>query len=162
MEENENDNDKDNYNTINNLEKIDAMVTDVLNNSLGKSLFENKKIKQYLNIFKRNSVANIDKNTIVYQMPFTGESKYKNYDKISTDIKKIEISIRKENELKNKKKIKSKDSENENAKNDNLYFDIFEEEKEEEKKKKNIFKNEKYNILEIIKKFKIPPEKRTI
>ena len=96
------------YNGIkNNLEIIDTMANDVIQHSLGKGIFENKKIKQLINRVRKTVVKNvgvIDKNTIVYQLPGTGEIKYKNYDKITMDIKRIEISIRKENALKRKQK----------------------------------------------------------
>ena len=164
MEEDEND--KDNkYTTFqDNLDKIDTMATNVIKNTFANGIFENKRIKQLFNQVKKaiKNVPLIDKNTIVYQLPLTGETKYKNYDKIVTDIRRVEINIRKENEIKRKKKIEQKEIDYENQNNDYLYSDNYEEEKEEEKIKKNIFNTEEYNILEVIQKFKILPEKRTI
>ena len=43
-----------------------------------------------------SSRSNLQKQSIVYQLPNTGESKSKDYDKISGDIKKLELSIKKE------------------------------------------------------------------
>ena len=164
MEEDEND--KDNkYTTFqDNLDKIDTMATNVIKNTFANGIFENKRIKQLFNQVKKaiKNVPLIDKNTIVYQLPLTGETKYKNYDKIVADIRRVEINIRKENEIKRKKKIEQKEIDYENQNNDYLYSDNYEEEKEEEKIKKNIFNTEEYNILEVIQKFKILPEKRTI
>ena len=162
MEEDEKDNDHKFEELTRNLDMIDNMASNVINNSISKGLFENRKIKQiFTNVLKKpvKNISSIDKNTIVYQLPGTGETKYKNYDKITLDIKKVEIGIRKENEKK-KKKLESKNFDYEASVNENLLMsDNYEEEKEI---KKNVFNLEEYNIIEVIQKFKMLPEKRTI
>ena len=159
-----NDNNENKYNEITkNLDIIDTMANDVINNSLTNGIFENKKIKQiFTHAIKRptKNYAAINKQTIVYQLPGVGESKYKNYDKITIDIKKVELAIRKENEIKRKKKLEIQMWEFGNLNNEPLLTsDNYDEEKEE---KKYLFHIEEYNILEVIQKFKILPEKRTI
>ena len=158
-----NDNNENKYNEITkNLDIIDTMANDVISNSLTNGIFENKKIKQiFTHAIKRptKNYASINKDTIVYQLPGVGETKYKNYDKITIDIKKVELAIRKENE-KRKKKLEIQMWEFGNLNNVPLLSsDNYDEEKEE---KKNLFHIEEYNILEVIQKFKILPEKRTI
>ena len=129
MEKDEND--KDNKYTIfqDNLDKIDTMATNVIKNTFANGIFENKRIKQLFNHVRKTikNVPLIDKNTIVYQLPLTGETKYKNYDKIVTDIRRVEINIRKENEIKRKKKIEQKEIDSENKNNDYFYSDNYEE-----------------------------------
>ena len=165
-EQKEEDKDKDNNSeTKHNLDIIDSMANDVLKNSLSRGIFENKKIKQIFSHVLKRTIKNftIDKNTIVYQLPGTGDSKFKNYDKIAQDIKNVEISIKKEIKLKKKKRELNKDSKNDNLTKSNYFSDNFyDEEKEDEKMKKNIFNAEEYNLLLVIQKLKIPPEKRTI
>ena len=161
MEEDEKDK-EEKYDILNkNIDMINNMASNVISNSISKGLFENKKIKQIFNPLKKNikNISIIDKNTIVYQLPGIGE-KYKNYDKIALDIKRVEISIKKEKE-KIRKKLINKNYDFESSSNEIILLsDKYEE--EEKENKKNIFDAEEYNIIEVIQKFKIPPEKRTI
>ena len=164
--EEEKDKDKDKKTEEkNNLEIIDNKTNDVAKNNTTKRIFENKRIKQIFSHVLKRTLKNmtIDKNAIVYQLPGTGDAKFKNYDKITQDIKNVEINIRKEIKLKKRKREQNKDSNNENMMKINFFYDTFyDDEREEEKMKKNIFRTEEYNLLLVIQKFKIPPEKRTI
>ena len=98
-----------------------------------------------------------NRRSIVYQLPNTGDSRSKDYDKISGDIKKVEITIRKENELKRKKSPDYLENNNINESSSSEVNTI-----EEEINKKNNINIEKYNILEVIQKFKVSPENRTV
>ena len=96
----------------------------------------------------------MQRSSVVYQLPNTGDTRYKDYDKISGDIKKLEMSIRKEKEL-YWRKTSSK-----MIANDGLdAIESNSSEDEENDKNKYI---EKFNILEVIQKFKILPENRTV
>ena len=117
---------------------------------------KNKLIKQINGHSLRRSIKKIDRKTIIYQIPGTGELK-KNYDKILSEIKKVELSIKKENQLKLKKKLENNDYYYENMMNNNFLFEL-----NEEKNKENLFDIESYNISQVIEKFKIEPENRTI
>ena len=96
----------------------------------------------------------MQRSSVVYQLPNTGDTRYKDYDKISGDIKKLEMSIRKEKEL-YWRKTSSKIIANEGL--DAIESNSSED--EENDKNKYI---EKFNILEVIQKFKILPENRTV
>jgi len=49
----------------------------------------------------------LERSSIVYQLPHTGDMKFKDYDKISGDIRKLELTIKKENRQ-NSKRISEK------------------------------------------------------
>lgn len=99
----------------------------------------------------------IDKNTVVYQLPGTGDAKFKNYSKITNDIRKVERMIKKENKLKNKQKMGNNEQNKKKMSID--YFNIYDD---DDKIGDNVFDIEKYDISQVIKKFKIDPEQRTI
>ena len=99
----------------------------------------------------------LDRFSIVYNIPGTGESKEKNYDRITGNIKRIERTMRKE------KKAYLKTLRSKNVNNDDISSSDSNKSIDEESDKKN--KNNeliKYNILEVIQKFRIPPENRTV
>ena len=149
-----------------NLDIIDNMAHDFLNNSLSRGIFQNRKIQKIFTQNYRRSLKTpslVTRDTIVYMLPGTGE-RSKNYDKIATDIKKMEKSIRKENELKLKNKNDKSSSGPDYFFTESRLFEVdFDiDNEEDEKVKKKLFHTEEYNILEVIQKFKIPPEKRTI
>ena len=99
----------------------------------------------------------LDRFSIVYNIPGTGESKEKNYDRITGNIKRIERTMRKE------KKAYLKTLRSKNVNNDDISSSDSNKSIDEESDKKN--KNnelKKYNILEVIQKFRIPPENRTV
>ena len=111
----------------------------------------------------RSMKPGLQRITVVYQLPNTGDNKSKDYDKISGDIRKVEIAIRKEHEL-NWRKLSSKTLRNRGF--DSIESDSLEDnDSSDEEYGKN---NDKYkfkeniNILEVIQKFKIPPENRTV
>ena len=162
-EQKENDNTKTKEITKN-LDLIDKMANNVMNNSSTvDGIFKNKKIKQIFNNFLKKSIKGIStlsKDTIVYQLPGIAETKYKDYDKIAIDIKKTELAIKKENEVKKNKLLESQNLEESN--NDYLLSSDYYNEEIEKKIQNNIFQVEEYNILEVIRKFKKLPEKRTI
>ena len=130
------------------------------NYTLTGALFKNKRLNKIFTKTARASHAKpkIERGSIVYQIPNTGEMKFKDYDKISGDIKKLENTIRKEKEI-YWKKLSSK-------KNLGSFNDIEESYSSKENSIDNELKKnkfiDKYNILEVIQKFKIPPENRTV
>ena len=97
----------------------------------------------------------LERSSIVYKLPGTGEVKFKDYDKITGDIKRLERIIRKESHLRT------------STSNNLNYNDISSSESSGtidddsgEKNKSNEL--EKYNIFEVIQRFRIPPENRTV
>ena len=106
----------------------------------------------------------LERSSIVYQLPHTGDMKFKDYDKISEDIRKLELTIKREN-IQNSKRISEKKM-TIMYKNDIHENDESEEkdsnEEDENNKNNDTSYIEKYNILEVIQKFKIPPENRTV
>ena len=98
----------------------------------------------------------IDKNTVVYQIPGTGEAKFKNYTKITNDIKRVEIMIKKENKIKHRLNMKNNEQSNEKMTID--YYNIYDDDKIGD----NLFDIENYDISQVIQKFKIDPEQRTV
>ena len=107
-----------------------------------------RKFKFYRPVLERTSV--------VYELAGNGDEKFKNYDKISGDIRRLERLMKKEKErylrsLKNKNlRINDGSSSESNT---------IDEELNKNKKSNEL---EKYNILEVIQKFRIPPENRTV
>ena len=106
----------------------------------------------------------LERSSIVYQLPHTGDMKFKDYDKISGDIRQLELTIKRENRQ-NSKRISEKKM-TIMYKNDIHENDESEEkdsnEEDENNKNNDTSYIEKYNILEVIQKFKIPPENRTV
>ena len=124
------------------------------------SIFKTKSSKKHTTRPKKKSLSSrsiLQKQSIVYQLPNTGESKSKDYDKISGDIKKLELSIKKEKEYLKKKTITNNLEKTESYSLESS--SAFDEEISKTKSNKFV---EKYNILEVIQKFKIPPENRTV
>ena len=198
---NNNDIINDNINNNNNNNNIDNN-TFVINSPLHHHSSESNKYKEFLKLFKRknrhsltegffnnpelNLILNkstkgltlpkykhtLEPSSIVYQMPNTGESKNKDYEKISGDIRRLELSIRRESRknlkrlsqkrltmFKEKKENKDKDKDiNESISSEGI-FNIDDDEYNQTNNESYI---EKYNILEVIQKFKIPPENRTV
>ena len=124
---------------------------------------------------KTDKMISLD--TLVYEILNPGESRSKNYDKISFEIKNVE-QIAKIEKAKLRKKINlinKRLTENNETKESNIN-DIKEENKEEydnqESKILNLQmkklmmmeyeRDKKYNFIEVIQKLKIPPEKRKI
>ena len=124
---------------------------------------------------KNDKMISLD--TLVYEILNPGESRSKNYDKISLEIKNVE-QIAKIEKAKLKKKINlinKRLTENNETKESNIK-DIKEDNKEEydnqESKILNLQmkklvmmeyeRDKKYNFIEVIQKLKIPPEKRKI
>ena len=98
----------------------------------------------------------IEKNTVVYQIPGTGDVKFKNYTKITNDIRKVEKMIKKENKFKHKLQMENNDQNKEKMTID--YSNIYDDDIIGD----NIFDIEKYDISQVIQKFKIDPEQRTV
>ena len=111
------------------------------------SNFNIKSKKQRSTINRKKNYIVITKNTIVYDIPGIGD-KFKNYEKITKEIKPCELEIIKEN----KKKLQNQ-YEDEN---------IYDEDEIKRTKTNKIFITEPYNIFDVIKKFAKEPEKRTI
>ena len=137
------------------------------NYALTGSLFKNKQLNQlFAKSTKKLGTTKpaLQRASIVYQLPNTGDMKSKDYDKISGDIKKLEVAIRKEHEL-NWRKLSSKNLESNNFNSIESYSsevnNTIDEELEKNNNNKNAYK-EKFNILEVIQKFKIAPENRTV
>ena len=130
------------------------------NFTLTGALFKNQRLNKIFTKTARTSHVKpkVERASIVYQLPHIGDMKFKDYDKISGDIKKLENTIRKEKEM-FWKKLSSKT-------NSNNFNDIDGSYSSEENSIDNGLKNnkyiDKYNILEVIQKFKIPPENRTV
>ena len=99
----------------------------------------------------------IEKNTVVYQIPGTGDVKFKNYSKITNDIRKVEIMIKKENKFMHKQQMKNNEQNKEKMTID--YSNIYDD---DDKIGDNIFDIENYDISKVIQKFKIDPEQRTV
>ena len=128
-------------------------------------LFKNQQLnKIFAKSTKKSGTSRegIQRSSIVYQLPNTGDMKEKDYDKISGEIKEFEMSIRRTVRI-NTKKITKKNSENNYYHNMESYSSDLNNTIEEEyiKNKDNKY-SDKFNILEVIKKFKIPPENRTV
>ena len=131
------------------------------------------------NLSKNKTDKIITLDTLVYEIIRSGESKYKNYDKISAEIKnaeqiskiekaKLEKKINlmnkrlNESKLMNTNEVKENEVEDpENTKNENVQNKIL-----NIQMKKLIMleyeRDKKYNFIEVIQKLKIPPEKRKI
>ena len=128
-------------------------------------LFKNQQLNQlFVKSTKKMKTTrlSIQRGTIVYQLPNTGDTKEKDYDKISGEIKEFEMSIRRQIRLYSKKSTKKINENNYNHSIESYSSDInntIEEEYTKNKKNKNA---DRFNILEVIKKFKIPPENRTV
>ena len=106
----------------------------------------------------------LDRSSIVYQLPNTGEIKNKDYDKISGSIRRFELSLKKES----RKQLKGMTGRHLTVYKDKDYYESISSEgnytieDDEHNKMNNNNYMEKYNILEVIQKFKIPPENRTV
>ena len=145
-------------------------------NSDNRSSFDSKVIPK-----KIEKVFTLD--TLVYEILNPGESRSKNYDKISFEIKNVEQNAKIE-KAKLKKKISlinKRSNKNQETKESNLN-DIKEENLEEIGHQENnetvqnkvlnlqlkkmmmleFERDKKYNFIEVIQKLKIPPEKRKI
>ena len=110
----------------------------------------------------------LEPSSIVYQLPNTGENKNKDYDKISGDIRRLELSIKRESR-RNLKRLSQKrltmynNKEKDKDINESISSEgMFTIDDDEHNKTNNNSFIEKYNILEVIQKFKIPPENRTV
>ena len=137
------------------------------NHNLTGNIFKNKQLNQlFAKSTKKLGTTKpaLQRASIVYQLPNTGDMKSKDYDKISGDIKKLEVAIRKEHEL-NWRKLSSKNLESNNFNSIESYSsdanNTIDEELEKNNNNKNAYK-EHFNILEVIQKFKISPENRTV
>ena len=120
---------------------------------------------------KLEKVITLD--TVVYDLFGSNESKVRNYDKISSEIKKVEQRAKVEQE-KLKKKISQMNKRLSELKN----LNINEKDKDKQNEDDNYYKllklqskklemleherNKKFNFLEVCIKLKIPPAKRTI
>ena len=161
MKEDNIENNKQDINeeNVNNENNNNNKTSEIKDNSGSNNLNINNKKKLSKQVFGhdlKRLLKNFDRKTIIYQIPGTGELK-KNYDKIAAEIKKVELNIKKENQLKLKKKLENNDFYYENIMGYNFLFEL-----NEEKLKENLFDIESYNISEVISKFKIEPENRTI
>ena len=124
---------------------------------------------------KINPMITLD--TIVYEILGPGESKIKDYSKISTQIKNVELMTKKEKAKLQKKIIQMNKRINNNK---NLNENEIKQDKNEQEYNGNNVQNKiinlqvkkllimeyerdkKFNFIEVIQKLKIPPEKRTI
>ena len=142
------------------------------NTELNKHMFS---INDSYNITKKKINRLITLDTIVYEILGPGESKIKDYNKISSEIKNVELMAKKE-KAKLQKKISQMNKKLNNNKNVN---EIKQNEKEKDYIGDNVQnkiinlqvkkllimeyeRDKKYNFIEVIQKLKIPPEKRTI
>ena len=127
---------------------------------------------------RKKSSTRIEKiitlDTLVYEILNPGESRNKNFDKISAEIKNVELMSKKEKaKLKrkinlisqrlndNKESILKESKNNEKENNENTQEKIL----NIQMKKLMLMEYERdkrYNLIEVIQKLKIPPEKRKI
>ena len=165
MEENNYDLNKDNI--INS-----EMINFDDDNNIDAEESENSKVIDKKSTNKLDKVITLD--TLVYEILNPGESRNKNFDKISAEIKNVELKSKMEKaklkrkinlinqRLKSSKELDLKENKiNELEKNDNF------QEKEFNVQMKKLMlmeyeRDKKYNIIEVIQKLKIPPEKRRI
>ena len=191
-ENNDNNNDNNNNNNNNNdISKSTNLINSPIHHSNSQSI-KNKDFKQLIRRKNKHSLTEgffnnpelnliltksskgitlskfkhtLEKNSIVYQLPNTGENKNKDYDKISGDIKRLELSIRKESRKNSKRMSQKRLTIFKDNKDNNETISsegICSIDDDEYNKTNNDSYIEKYNILEVIQKFKIPPENRTV
>ena len=130
--------------------------------TLTGGLFKNKHLSHILAKSSKKLGGNkpiLERSSIIYQLPNTGDMKYKDYDKISGNIRKLELTIKREKEL-YYKKLSSNISESNKLNYIESDSSEINSKYGEGASKDNYL--EKYNILEVIQKFKIPPENRTV
>ena len=174
------DNNNCNLNNIN-MKKVDE-INDNLNNKEIDSE-DNELDPLTLRYKEDNDLKNISKNkldkiisldTLVYEILGPGEIRIKNFEKISSEIKKVEQMAKIE-----KAKLKKKINLINKSLNNNENKPKIDEEREavinDENTKNKLYnlhmkqlimmefeRDKKYNFIEVVQKLKIPPEKRTI
>ena len=141
------------------------LSTFIRKTNFANGLFKNQQLnKIFTKSFKKAGTTRIriQRNSIVYQLPNIGDIKEKDYDKISEEIKELEMAIRRTVRIKSKKSTKKIKENNYNHSRESYSSDVNNTIEEELTKNKNNKYGDKFDILQVIKKFKIPPENRTV
>ena len=163
--EDNNQNNNENDNNYIDKESEEELDNNELNQilSLDEKRLSSKKLEQLINL-----------DTVVYEIYGFGESRIKDYGKISAEIKQVE-QLAKTEKAKLKKKIMQMNKRLNDTKEANLHNANKNEENNDENVQNKLLnlqskklmmmefeRDKKFNFIEVIQKLKILPEKRTI
>ena len=127
--------------------------------------------KRFSELNKSKKDGKFTLSTIIYKKFGKGENKKKRYEKITSEIKKVEQTSKKEliklnNQIANIEKKLNEEKEKEENQNNEEFKIKFQEKMFNLRTKKltllELEKDKKYNYLDVIQRLKIPPEQRTV